>query len=344
MQREDVRFYVVAGCYGVPYNDPLLPCLGHEDTMDTATKRVNHMSAILLSRGLILSLGLLLLNDFYLKGQFGNWVTGKLSDIAGLFLFPLVFTALFPKRIRAIHLGTAAAFVLFKSPLATPLIGAWNSMGALHIGRVVDATDLLALPMVWAAYLYGAHRLGTPTIGRLRQPKRLATNLLLVLSFFAFAATSRRDKTTPIKMPQTSIPYCLDTFYSFLPKFLNKERDGMAKLVYISKETYKIHVAVNSKTWVNIWSSKYKDHRIWMSIKLTQRCNAQGCAVVPEFTCASKTNCSQVNAKGAKRVQAQINAFFNYLQEELQRSNLPSPSRCAAPKGFKKPAPQPEKK
>lgn len=50
----------------------------------------------------LLALTLLLLNDFVLKETFANWFTGKLSDFAGLFVFPLFWITLFPNRKQLI--------------------------------------------------------------------------------------------------------------------------------------------------------------------------------------------------------------------------------------------------
>lgn len=54
--------------------------------------------SILVSPGFLLCLCLLLLNDFILKSEFHNALTGKLSDFAGLFIFPLFFSALRQSR------------------------------------------------------------------------------------------------------------------------------------------------------------------------------------------------------------------------------------------------------
>jgi len=45
----------------------------------------------------VICLGLLLLNDFYLKFEYHNWLTGKLSDFCGLFIFPVFWSAIFFK-------------------------------------------------------------------------------------------------------------------------------------------------------------------------------------------------------------------------------------------------------
>ena len=44
---------------------------------------------MLTSPGFVVGLSLLLLNDLFLKARFHNPLTGKLSDFAGLFVFPL---------------------------------------------------------------------------------------------------------------------------------------------------------------------------------------------------------------------------------------------------------------
>ena len=47
---------------------------------------------ILLSPGFIIATVLLVVNDFFLKPVYHNWLTGKLSDFAGLFMFSLFLT------------------------------------------------------------------------------------------------------------------------------------------------------------------------------------------------------------------------------------------------------------
>lgn len=77
-----------------------------------------HSQKILLSPLFLFSLIVLLLNDHYLKAQFHNFLTGKLSDFAGLFIFPLFFAAFFPKRRLSIYFFAGFFFVFWKSPLS----------------------------------------------------------------------------------------------------------------------------------------------------------------------------------------------------------------------------------
>src|SRR5215813_11555801 len=66
---------------------------------------------ILSSPALVGALGILLLNDHVLKPALHNWVTGKLSDFAGVFLFPMFLTAVAPHRKPWIYLFTVMGFV-----------------------------------------------------------------------------------------------------------------------------------------------------------------------------------------------------------------------------------------
>jgi hypothetical protein len=120
------------------------------------------------------ALALLIVNDHVLKAAYPGWCTGKLSDVAGLAVFPLLVAAggqllgLWPGGVRtviAIAVATGIAFAAFK--LSAPAgevyrVGLaalqWPARGIaalLHgdalpaLGRArltPDPTDLLALP------------------------------------------------------------------------------------------------------------------------------------------------------------------------------------------------------
>lgn len=107
----------------------------------------------------------LLVNDHLLKGSglLPSVVTGKLSDAAGLFFFPLLLASLFrgaralvgrgaegsPAIAAAAALSTAAVFTALK------LWPAFNALVEQAIGRnVLDPTDLFALPAVLASWLW----------------------------------------------------------------------------------------------------------------------------------------------------------------------------------------------
>lgn len=138
---------------------------------------------ILISYVFLGGLFLLLLNDFVLKGLYGNWLTGKLSDFAGLFIFPLFWTALFPRYKTPIFWFTALAFIFWKSPYSQPFINIWNNMGVLTLGRVVDYTDLIALSMLPLAWYADNYK------NKLKVLK-VSPVFPIVVASFAFMATS----------------------------------------------------------------------------------------------------------------------------------------------------------
>lgn len=130
----------------------------------------------------IVSLALLILNDWVFKTMFHNEITGKLSDFAGLFAFPFLFSALFPKYKKAIHILTALLFIIWNSALSQSFIDLLNQI-SLPLGRTIDMTDNIALLSILASY----HCLKTSIKISLRP---IVQQGLVVLSCFAFMATS----------------------------------------------------------------------------------------------------------------------------------------------------------
>jgi hypothetical protein len=100
----------------------------------------------------VVSLVVLLLNDLYLKAAFSNWVTGKLSDLAGVFLISVLTFSLVPRGTVVAAILLAASFAFWKSPASQPLIEAAGALGVAKFGRVVDYSDLAALMLLPVAY------------------------------------------------------------------------------------------------------------------------------------------------------------------------------------------------
>ena len=112
------------------------------------------------------SIAILLLNDHVLKRAMPSLLTGKLSDLAGVFFFPFLLAALLshalerwarprPATVGLVAMGvTGAWFALLK---VSPVANAWTCslLSALWGGQVVlllDPTDLVALVMLWPAW------------------------------------------------------------------------------------------------------------------------------------------------------------------------------------------------
>ena len=70
---------------------------------------------LIVSRVYIGVLIILLLNDFLFKSWFSNFITGKLSDFAGLFVFPIFWYCIFPNYKKAIFTLTGLCFIFWKS-------------------------------------------------------------------------------------------------------------------------------------------------------------------------------------------------------------------------------------
>ena len=139
---------------------------------------------ILTSFWFIIGLTILLLNDLVLKELFGNFLTGKLSDFAGLFIFPLFWNAILPKHKNKIFLLTGLLFIYWKSPLSQILIDNWNTLGLLSLKRTIDYTDLIALVILPIAYVLENKKESLKMI-------KISPIIPLTISAFAFMATSK---------------------------------------------------------------------------------------------------------------------------------------------------------
>ena len=149
----------------------------------------------------ILSLFVLLLNDFLLKNAFSNTLTGKLSDFCGLYAFAFFFSQIFPANKKlAIHIITAVIFILWKSPLSDSFISVFSTY-VFTIDRVVDYSDLWALIVLPLSYFKNGKSFDSSykTIG------------LSFVALIAFASTSQPSPRFTFFEPQyvlvkTSIP------------------------------------------------------------------------------------------------------------------------------------------
>jgi hypothetical protein len=127
----------------------------------------------------LLAAALLALNDRVLKARWPGLVTGKLSDLAGAFVFPLFVSAVlalatrWPLR-RRLAIGVAATVLLLGavklSPAAARFTAAaldtiWTPLTGHRNAIVPDPTDLVALPLAALAYAYGI------SAGRRAQPE-----------------------------------------------------------------------------------------------------------------------------------------------------------------------------
>jgi hypothetical protein len=166
----------------------------------------------------IVSLIVLLLNDMLLKPLYHNWLTGKLSDFAGLAAFAIFFTGLLPNKKRLVFITTALLFIWWKSPLSQPFMFVCNNFFHLPVARVVDYTDymaLLVLPVAWQI----------KPVNPVGFYKRAAAKMLGVASIFAFCATSMPYRYLP--MSETSFQVEKRWSTNLSAKEIEKRLDSM---------------------------------------------------------------------------------------------------------------------
>lgn len=133
----------------------------------------------------ISALWLLVANDVFLKYYFHNWLTGKLSDFAGLFVFTVFLISFAGNKKKMVAIAAGLFFCWWKSSLSSPVIRLWNSMELLPVYRTIDYTDLLALSVIPLAYRW---LVSTSTYRRTHHP--VAINLVSIACIFAFCNTS----------------------------------------------------------------------------------------------------------------------------------------------------------
>tara|TARA_R110002073_G_scaffold123819_11_gene268008 strand:+ start:66315 stop:66920 length:606 start_codon:yes stop_codon:yes gene_type:complete len=132
---------------------------------------------------------LLIANDWWFKPSAWaqGFLTGKLSDIAGLVFFPLLLTACTNCAALGLHrLGLSIDFTLRRykavsaialtalvfsavklSPSCNHLVLEFISLFGLHPSIVLDATDLYTLPALGVAWLVARGEIARVPLGRI---------------------------------------------------------------------------------------------------------------------------------------------------------------------------------
>ena len=137
------------------------------------------------------ALAVMVLNDHALKTLAAGPVTGKLSDVAGLFLTPaLLATLVGARRQRSLWACAAAIGAVFATINLWPAAAqAWDglmSAGLFPFHTTPDPTDLMALPAL-AAGAWWAARAGRPAL--VSAPSRRAAWALACVGALACAGS-----------------------------------------------------------------------------------------------------------------------------------------------------------
>jgi hypothetical protein len=131
---------------------------------------------------------LLLLNDWWLKHQYPNLITGKLSDFSGIFVVTILLISAFPKHIAKVFFSVTLLFIWWKSPASQNVINLFNSIGFSPINRVVDYTDLAALTMLPLAKAVFDRQLKFTL--KIQKLEKTFSRAILLLSWFAISAST----------------------------------------------------------------------------------------------------------------------------------------------------------
>lgn len=167
---------------------------------------------LILNPFFIIGLLFLLINDFYLKSEFSNYLTGKISDFSGLLIFPMFIAAFVPRFKKYISLIIGLSFILWKLPIISPIIDLINSISPFTINRVVDYSDYFALFILPISHFIIISDNDRFKIGlnKLQYATRFAIGLV---SVFAFCSTSM----IRTEMPQGTV-YIGESYVLKMPK------------------------------------------------------------------------------------------------------------------------------
>lgn len=149
----------------------------------------------------LLGLTLLLLNDFYLKYQYPSFLTGKLSDFSGLFIFPF-FISVFLPRPKSIYFMTAVFFTFWKLEYSQSFIDTLANLTNLGFHRTVDPSDLIALSVLPISYMYFMQKSNAKT-----KDKFGVSIVVSLIALFSFCATTlpRQEFKSRIKTDKSFV-------------------------------------------------------------------------------------------------------------------------------------------
>ncbi|MEW7279011.1 hypothetical protein ABW636_10490 [Aquimarina sp. 2201CG1-2-11] len=187
----------------------------------------------------VLGLIVLLLNDHFLKSYFHNNLTGKISDFAGILIFPMLLTFLFPINTKKAVIATILFFVYWKSSLSQPLIDFINSFEIVNYVRIVDYTDFIAfLILPVTTYVLKHIELFEIKFTRKKFKNFVGYSLLFICSV-TFMATSNDDDTHD----QTFTEHCCNQIpiskkvgngMIYIPSIFTPDNNGVNDIFQIS--------------------------------------------------------------------------------------------------------------
>ena len=143
---------------------------------------------ILITWPFLLSLVILLANDWWFKLAFPGVITGKLSDFAGVAIIGLLLFASRLDRKLIIYVLVSGIFFWWKSPFSETFINIFNELSPLGINRVIDYGDLIALTILPVCQYITEHQ-SRFTI-RSFESRKIINPLLSLITALAVMGTS----------------------------------------------------------------------------------------------------------------------------------------------------------
>ncbi|MCL9807381.1 hypothetical protein NAT51_17775 [Flavobacterium amniphilum] len=217
---------------------------------------LNHLYRPLFLLGLVL----LITNDLYFKYAFPGKITGKLSDFAGLFIFPYFFSVFFVRQAKYIYIATGLFFIYWKLEISQPFIDFISAMTNLRFYRTVDFTDLFALHILPFSYHYYRKETQTST-----KPNFAINVILLFICCFSFVATTLPEEQD-ISLDLTSGKgYIL----SVSQQEINKEYNDPSHMS-TGKDAFRID-ALETMVYTDIEVKKYDEKKTLVILKKIDR-------------------------------------------------------------------------
>jgi cysteine-rich repeat protein len=152
----------------------------------------------------LLSLAVLAANDHVLKGSglLPGWLTGKLSDVAGMFvagpLLAVLIRARSRRSIAAAHVATGIGFALAEVvPQAGRLLDAIYTLAGLSWHATRDLTDLLVLPLLFVSFAWVVQSASTVPRRAARRPAEPVVGALALVACLATTQFPNGGGTCP---------------------------------------------------------------------------------------------------------------------------------------------------
>jgi len=128
----------------------------------------------------------LFLNDHVFKYAYANWLTGKLSDITGIIILPLLLSYFFPGLRYFSILISGMLFAFWKSGFSQSCLDLYNEFSPIQTSRIIDYSDLFVLIFLFIPYFI---------IKKIEKLNNIKINLkspalFLIPTFFVLVATS----------------------------------------------------------------------------------------------------------------------------------------------------------